>query len=186
MVGATPEMAAYCFAVIVSKLKNEPIPQVPQGIPNDPSPIFVTLKTLNGNLRGCIGNFSAEPLHDQLKNYAIAASFEDSRFPPVELNELPSLRCSVCLLHSFEKADNWKDWVIGVHGIRIRYQVYGATFLPSVMREEGWDHLQTLQHLLAKAGYRGEVTEAILNQVEVTRYQESKASVEFASLKLSI
>ncbi|KEG14749.1 ammecr1 [Trypanosoma grayi] len=183
MVEATPDMARYCFAVISSRLKNEKIPNAPEGIPNDPCPIFVSLKTLHGRLRGCIGNFDAEPLHEQLKRYAIASAFEDSRFPPVELKELPSLTCSVCLLHSFEKAANWKDWVLGVHGIRIKYKHYGATFLPSVMPEQGWDHKQALHHLLKKAGYSGDVTESVLNEVDVTRYQESKADVCFASLE---
>ncbi|KAF5223179.1 hypothetical protein ECC02_003718 [Trypanosoma cruzi] len=186
MVEATPDMAKYCFAVISSKLKNEAIPEAPQSISDDPCPVFVSLKTVDGALRGCIGTFAAEPLRGQLKNYAIAASCEDSRFRPVELSELPSLSCTVYVLHSFEKAANWKDWVIGIHGIRIRYKNYSATYLPSVMSEEGWNHTQTLNHLLRKAGYGGDVTESFLDKVEVTRYQESKASVDFLSIHSGI
>ncbi|RNF05641.1 ammecr1 [Trypanosoma rangeli] len=182
MVEATPEMAKYCFAVISSQLKREAIPTVPQSIPNEPCPVFVSLKTIDGALRGCIGTFTADPLHEQLKNYAIAAACEDSRFNPVELSELPSLSCTVYVLHSFEKAADWKDWVIGVHGIRITYKSYSATFLPSVMSEEGWNHEQTLRHLLRKAGYGGDVTESVLDKVYVTRYQESKASIDFLSI----
>ncbi|RNF11588.1 ammecr1 [Trypanosoma conorhini] len=182
MVEATPDMAKYCFAVISSELKKEAIPKAPQSIPDDPCPVFVSLKTVDGALRGCIGTFSAEPLREQLKNYAIAAACEDSRFPPVELSELPSLSCTVYVLHSFEKADDWKDWAIGMHGIRIRYKSYSATFLPSVMSEEGWNHEQTLRHLLRKAGYGGAVTEAVLDKVALTRYQESKASIDFLSI----
>lgn len=54
------------------------------------------------DLRGCIGNFVALPLRAQLKDYAYAAAFDDHRFGPIELRELPHLSCTVSLLHSFE------------------------------------------------------------------------------------
>lgn len=182
MVEATPEMAKYCISVVASKLNRESIPKPPACIPDDPCPVFVSFKTMDGSLRGCIGNFNPEPLREQLKNYALAAAFDDSRFPPIELHELSLLKCTVYLLHSFEKAKNWKDWEIGVHGIRIKYRNYGATFLPSVMSEYGWDHKETLVNLLNKAGYRGEVSDSVLSAVEVIRYQESKASADLSSL----
>ncbi|KAH8603390.1 putative AMMECR1 [Trypanosoma vivax] len=186
MVVATTGMAQYCCAVIHSRLRGERPPEPPADIPNDPCPIFVTLKYLTGELRGCIGSFAAEPLHEQLKNYAIASAFQDSRFRPVALGELHSLSCSVCLLHTFEKASSWKDWQIGTHGIRIRYKSYSATYLPSVMPEQGWDHFQALESLLRKAGYTGQVTETVLNDLTLTRYQESKAGTTFASLNIGL
>ncbi|CBH18430.1 uncharacterized protein, PH0010 family/AmmeMemoRadiSam system protein A, putative [Trypanosoma equiperdum] len=184
MVNATPDMARYCCAVIHSKLRGEKTPEPPASITNEPSPIFVSLKTLDGDLRGCIGNFSAEPLHKQLRDYAVAAAFQDNRFPSVTLAELPMLSCSVCLLHSFEKAHRWDDWEIGVHGIRIRYKNYSATYLPSVMPEQRWDHIQAIRSLMRKAGCGEEVSDAILNELDVTRYQESKSTVAFKSANL--
>lgn len=53
---------------------------------------------------------------------------------------MPSLTCSVSLLVKFEPAQNYKDWVIGVHGIRIEYKQNGhrlnAVFLPEVALEQ--------------------------------------------------
>lgn len=41
------------------------------------------------------------------------SAMKDSRFLPIEINELPSLRCSISLLHSFTPADSWDDWTVG-------------------------------------------------------------------------
>lgn len=68
------------------------------------------------------------------------SAFRDSRFNSISLNEMPSLTCSVSLLVKFEPAQNYKDWVIGVHGIRIEYKQNGhrlnAVFLPEVALEQ--------------------------------------------------
>nr|CCC95909.1 unnamed protein product [Trypanosoma congolense IL3000] len=182
MAEAIPEMPKYCCAVIYNKLRGEGPPEPPAGVTNDPYPVFVCLKTLDGALRGCIGNFAAEPLHKQLKDNAIAAAFQDTRFRPVTLKELPSLTCSVSVLHSFEQAARWDEWEVGTHGIRIRYKSYSATYLPSVMPEQGWDHGQAIRSLLKKAGYLGDVSEALLRELSVTRYRESKCTIAFNSI----
>lgn len=178
---ATTEMAAYCFTVVHAHLMKQPMPLVPASIPNDPSPIFVTFKTLpNEDLRGCIGNFTASPLHKQLQDYAHIAAFDDTRFSPIALTELPALACSVSLLHSFQKCRRWDDWKIGTHGIRVQYQKYGATYLPSVAEEQGWSHIETMESLLRKGGYRGKVDTQVLAALQVERYEVSIASVKYA------
>lgn len=182
---ATPELAAYCFQVVHARLVGRPMPPVPAGIPNDPSPIFVTFKVLpHEDLRGCIGNFSPSPLHKQLQDYAQIAAFEDTRFSPITLQELPKLACTVSLLHSFEVCRTWDDWTVGKHGIRFYYKNYGATYLPSVAEEQGWNHIQTMKSLLLKGGYRGPVDDELLNSLEVSRYQVSLASVKFTDVKI--
>lgn len=61
---------------------------------------FVSIKTDDGGLRGCIGTI--EPAHDNLAEElmanAIAAATRDPRFPPISAEELPSLRYSVDIL----------------------------------------------------------------------------------------
>ena len=85
------------------------------------------------------------------------SAFRDDRFGPVALEEVPKLEVEVSLLHSFEHAKNALDWEVGKHGIMIDFDVddesYGATFLPEVAEEEGWDQLTTLKYLVHKAGY---------------------------------
>ena len=61
---------------------------------------FVSLKTQEGELRGCIGTI--EPVEDLLAEELIAnainACMRDPRFPPVETHELPVLTYSVDVL----------------------------------------------------------------------------------------
>lgn len=61
---------------------------------------FVSIKTDEGDLRGCIG--TVEPvratLAEELIHNAISAATRDPRFSPVEISELPRLRYSVDVL----------------------------------------------------------------------------------------
>lgn len=67
---------------------------------------FVSIKTDEGDLRGCIG--TVEPvranLAEELIHNAISAATRDPRFFPVESSELPRLRYSVDVLSPPEPA----------------------------------------------------------------------------------
>ncbi|HEX8131136.1 MAG TPA: AmmeMemoRadiSam system protein A [Pyrinomonadaceae bacterium] len=67
---------------------------------------FVSIKTDEGDLRGCIG--TVEPvrptLAEELIHNAISAATRDPRFLPVTLSELPHLRYSVDVLSPPEPA----------------------------------------------------------------------------------
>ncbi|MDX6272136.1 MAG: hypothetical protein QOD28_3359 [Acidobacteriota bacterium] len=67
---------------------------------------FVSIKTDEGDLRGCIG--TVEPvratLAEELIHNAISAATRDPRFSPVEISELPRLRYSVDVLSPPEPA----------------------------------------------------------------------------------
>ncbi|HJX92763.1 MAG TPA: AmmeMemoRadiSam system protein A [Pyrinomonadaceae bacterium] len=87
-------------------------PADPRGILAERSPCFVSLKTLDGDLRGCIGTI--EPVKDTLAEElianAVSAATIDPRFPPVTAYELSNLRYSVDVLlpaesSSFEELD---------------------------------------------------------------------------------
>ncbi|HVS81819.1 MAG TPA: AmmeMemoRadiSam system protein A [Pyrinomonadaceae bacterium] len=75
--------------------------------PNDPSELlqqraacFVSIKTRDGDLRGCIGTIEPEKdtLAEELIANAISAATRDTRFPPVREDELPGLKYSVDVL----------------------------------------------------------------------------------------
>ena len=74
--------------------------QLARGFLEAPAPCFVSLKTLDGNLRGCIGTI--EPTRDTLAQEivanAISAATNDPRFEPVSVEELSNLRYSVDVL----------------------------------------------------------------------------------------
>jgi AmmeMemoRadiSam system protein A len=68
------------------------------------APCFVSIKTLDGELRGCIGTI--EPARDTLAQEiianAISAAISDPRFEPVAEDELANLRYSVDVLRPAE------------------------------------------------------------------------------------
>ena len=106
----------------------------------------------------------------------------------LDLLLFPKKKLSICNAQSvFELCRSWDDWEIGKHGIRISYQQYSATYLPEVAFEQGWNHEETIRSLLRKAGNAGGyVTAHIKQQIEVERYQSSKAYMsyaEYASLR---
>lgn len=61
---------------------------------------FVSIKTRDGDLRGCIGTVDPvkETLAEEIIANAISAATRDPRFPPVQESELPGLKYSVDVL----------------------------------------------------------------------------------------
>lgn len=178
-----PEMCYYCFDVLISHLNQTEVPRSPIFV-NDPYPLFVTWKIgADRRLRGCMGTFMAKKLHRGLAEYSITSSMKDSRFKPVMRDEVPRLECSVSLLINFEKADHYLDWEVGQHGIQIEFLVgkssRSATYLPEVALEQKWTKLQTLDSLLRKAGYNGQITEELRQSVHLVRYQSEKCIVSY-------
>lgn len=112
------------------------------------------------------------------------SAFRDSRFNPISKDELPRLHVSVSILCHFEDGEDFLDWEIGVHGIRIEFTTdrgsrRTATYLPEVAPEQGWDHLQTIDSLLRKGGFKGAITNETRNSIRLTRYQSEKMSVSY-------
>lgn len=69
-----------------------------------PHPVFVTIRTRDGDLRGCIGTLRARcpDVIEETWRLAREAAFRDSRFPPVTFAEMPDLRFEVSVLHPLE------------------------------------------------------------------------------------
>ena len=42
-----------------------------------------------------------------------------------------------------------------------------------------WNHLQTIDSLLRKGGYRGPITEQVRKDIQLTRYTSEKISVSY-------
>lgn len=72
----------------------------------------------------------------------ICSAFKDSRFSPITRDEFPKLHVSVSILRHFEDGQDYLDWEIGIHGIRIEFLTEKgskrtATYLPEVAPEQG-------------------------------------------------
>jgi len=179
-----PEMCYYCFDVLYCHLYNLQQPQVPSFI-NDTYPLFVTWEIgKDKKLRGCIGTFNEMQLHSGLREYAVTSAMRDSRFSPVTREEFTKLHVSVSILCNFEDGADYLDWDIGRHGIRIEFTndrgtKKTATYLPEVPTTQGWDKLQTIDSLLRKGGFKGQVTGDVRRSIRLVRYQSEKVSIGY-------
>jgi uncharacterized protein len=135
---------------------------------------FVTLRR-NGELRGCIGTFSAsDELVDVVRNMA-AASLEDPRFAdiPVSANELPEIRIELSVLSPLESVKLPDGFTFGTHGIYLRHGNATGCFLPEVGQDLGWDKETFLRELCSnKMALRPDAWRSA--QVEAWRFTVSK------------
>ena len=115
--------------------------------------VFVTLRQRSDHgLRGCVGLVEPrESLGEAVRRAAVLAAFEDTRFPPVVLAELPSLRIDVSVLGPLAPAAA-EAIEVGRHGVVVRRDERSALFLPQVATEQGWDRDTLLSQLCRKAG----------------------------------
>ncbi|ESS32543.1 AMMECR1 family protein [Toxoplasma gondii RUB] len=219
-------------------------------------------------LRGSVGTFSAI-IPEEIRDYALIAAQEDSRLPPIELGEVPTLKGTVTVIHSFEvnrphlfcvlmscerivvkcmtsridalcpsenavvlsvtrlrppscsvrassvefyKAENSKRkcqcgeqegereqriaerqqtknsryWKTGVHGLAAKFhvngQIYSGAYLPQVMVEFEMK-ANDIAELIRKAQYFGEITEELLDSVQLTKFQGTHGSLSFSEHK---
>ena len=114
--------------------------------------VFVTLRRRSDHeLRGCVGMIEPRfPLGEGVRRAAVLAAFEDPRFPPVTLAELPALVIDVSVLGPLAPAT--VDAIeVGRHGVVVRCDGRSALFLPQVATEQGWDRDMLLSQLCRKA-----------------------------------
>jgi hypothetical protein len=107
---------------------------------------FVTLKK-DGELRGCIGRFSADiPIYRLVRQMAVASATQDTRFNPVTTKELSDISIEISVLSPMRKITSINDILLGKHGIYIKLGYSSGTFLPQVATEYGWDTEEFLGH----------------------------------------
>lgn len=123
----------------------------PADAPEEKCGAFVTLHK-QGHLRGCVGYIeSAKPLFQTIRECALAAALHDSRFDPVEPEELPSLRLEISVLSPL--ADVAPEEVeVGRHGLLISRGFQRGLLLPQVAVEWKWDRERFLRETCRKAG----------------------------------
>jgi AmmeMemoRadiSam system protein B/AmmeMemoRadiSam system protein A len=113
---------------------------------------FVTLHK-KGNLRGCIGYIRPQkPLHQTIREMALAAAFQDSRFKPVTKNELKDLEIEISVLTPLTKISSIDEIEVGKHGIFIMKDFHSGILLPQVATENNWDRETFLENTCTKAG----------------------------------
>ncbi len=95
-----PALARQVVETFVATGKGISVPEKLSELLTHRAACFVSIKTREGDLRGCIGTIEPEKntLAEELIANAISAASRDPRFPPVRADELPNLKYSVDVL----------------------------------------------------------------------------------------
>jgi AmmeMemoRadiSam system protein A len=151
-------LARFTIETVLHQQATPPEPPAQAERLGEPGAAFVTLTKRQGGLRGCIGSLIAHrPLIEDVRANALAAAFDDPRFPPLDAGELRDLTVEVSVLTKPEAVTYNDPHELlrllrpDVDGVIIERGRHRATFLPQV-----WEQLplpeEFLGHLCYKAG----------------------------------
>lgn len=128
------------------------IPEADKEICKKTGGVFVTIKK-NGTLRGCVGQIiSHRSIIDNVRDMAIQAAFNDSRFNPITEKELPYLEYEITILHPPILIKDKAEIEIGKHGLIIEADTHRGLLLPQVATDHNWNVDTFLSHTCIKAG----------------------------------
>lgn len=148
------ELLAIVRKTIEARLTGKPIPELQLGseVLKEKKGAFVTLK-IHDYLRGCIGYIEArKPLYKTVEEMALAAAFDDPRFPPLKPDEFKDVTIEISVLSPLKKVNDVNEIEVGMHGLYITKGFHSGLLLPQVAMEYGWDRLTFLQETCHKAG----------------------------------
>ena len=146
----------------------------PAGVTCQQAPVFVTLRTLRGELRGCVGTISPRWAHviEETWFNARAAAFEDRRFAPLRLHELDGILFEVSVLHSFEEVLDMEEIDPRHHGVIVSTSgTRRGLLLPGIAGVES----AAQQVAIARRKGGIDLHEAVrLQRFRVDKYQETQ------------
>jgi AmmeMemoRadiSam system protein A len=158
----TPEQGAELLALarqsIASAFGAEKPVHSDAGWLNQPGSTFVSLHQ-QGDLRGCVGNIRPVPtLFESVTRNARAAAFDDSRFKPLDEDELAKTKLEVTVMSPLERLNaKTEDETIaqlrpGTDGVVLNYMGRSSVFIPQM-----WEQLpnpkEFLSHLKRKSRF---------------------------------
>lgn len=166
-----PDLVREARAAVAAHL-NHATPRTsptPAGALAEPHPVFVTLRTPDGRLRGCIGTLIARCPHvlDETRALAREAAFADLRFPPVTPDELPNLRFEVSVVQPLEEVHDATELDPAQFGIVVSAaDGRRGALLPEV------DGIETSSQQLAVARRKGRICPG--EPVRIQRFRVQK------------
>jgi MEMO1 family protein len=131
-------------------------------------PVFVTLRTAEGNLRGCIGHLQAtrSSLADEIANDAVSAAIRDTRFKPVTAAELPSLQFSISILGEPEPVADVAELDCKVYGVIVAHKGRRGGLLPDI---QGVDSVEEQIRIARRKGGIAEGEDCHISRFIVTK-----------------
>ncbi len=139
-------------AAIAAAITHGPTPTLPTPSPalDEPRGAFVSLHQAH-RLRGCVGTLrSDQALWLTVMRMALAAAFDDPRFPPLTATELEACTIEISRLTEPRSAHP-EEVTVGVHGVCVARGDHRGVFLPQVATEYGWDRERLLGEACLKA-----------------------------------
>ncbi len=113
-------------------------PVVTDGVLKQKAGVFVSIY-VDGDLRGCIGNFASDLyLNELVQKMAVSAAC-DYRFDDLKQEELDKMKLEISVLSPLKKIKNIDEIQLGKHGIYIKKDLNSGTFLPQVADKTGWN-----------------------------------------------
>ncbi|EQB39985.1 hypothetical protein M947_02890 [Sulfurimonas hongkongensis] len=147
---------------------------------------FVTLYK-NGNLRGCIGSIIAHrTLYDDIVSNTLMSAFRDSRFSPLQEDELSELSLEVSVLSVPEELEysSYEELLkmITPHkdGLILEHDHYHGTFLPQV-----WQQLPKTEDFLEHLSFKAGANPSIYTQnPKILKYRVDAKEARFDEISL--
>ena len=133
---------------------------------------FVSIKTLSGDLRGCIGTIlPARPSLDiEIIENAVSSSTRDPRFPPMKKAELAGVVFSVDVLSEPEKIPDKSMLDVKKWGVIVSKGGRRGVLLPDL---DGVDTVDAQIEIASrKAGIFDDMSGVTLERFSVRRYPE--------------
>lgn len=147
-------------------------PNAAAGLLSARAPCFVSLKTLDGELRGCIGTIEPvkQTLAEEIVANAISAALSDPRFEPVQGDELANLRYSVDVLLPAEETV-LEDLDPAIYGVIVEDESSGrrGLLLPDI---PGVDSVEQQVAIAARKASIPRGTPVKLWRFKVERFRE--------------
>jgi len=155
------------------------------GVYSEKRGVFVTLETYpKKDLRGCIGYpMPIRELSLSVVDCALAAAFDDTRFDPLDKNELEKIviEASVLTVPEIIKVKKPEEYVnkikVGRDGLIINYGYSSGLLLPQVPIEWNWNEKEFLCQVCEKAGLPREMwmsPSAKISRFEAQIFSEEK------------
>lgn len=141
------------------------------------APVFVTIRTRDGALRGCVGSVAARhaSVLEETWHNARSAAFHDTRFKPVRAGELPDLVFEVSVLHSFEDLASEAELDPREHGVLVSMRDgRQGLLLPDV---EGVDTADEQIAIARRKGRIGPREEARMQRFRVEKHLENEPAM---------
>jgi AmmeMemoRadiSam system protein A/AmmeMemoRadiSam system protein B len=167
-----PALARRAVETFARSGKQISVPQNAAEILGARAACFVSIKTREGNLRGCIGTIEPvkETLGEELVANAISAATHDPRFAPITESELANLKYSVDIL-SASQPTTLADLDPKVYGVIVEDEsgLFRGLLLPDI---DGVDTAEQQVNIAARKAGIAPGTPLKLSRFRVNRFPE--------------